>query len=75
MNDYIIVVLDLVGYGFYYAADYSLTDVRKRFKKLSGKYPSSKAVIRLIVGSEDYTVSEFGEFAVPKGTQVIKLQN
>lgn len=74
---HLIVVRDRVGFSGHYAADKTLPEVRARFKRLSGKFPTKNATILLALGEpcEQYSVDDMGTIAWPKGVEVIRLQN
>ncbi len=73
-----VLVLDVVGAGVYYAIAGSLTSARAKFKKLSGKFPSSKATIMAFLGREEamehITVDKLCQITWPQGVTGIRVQ-
>lgn len=67
----IVIVRDVVGAVPYWAADESLSKVKARFKRLSGKFPGKRAIIDVFTGkSEDIekiSVNDLGDISYPKG--------
>lgn len=73
-----IIVRDVVGPFPYWAADESLPKVRARFKRLTGKFPSSKAKINAFTGpSEDIDkieLDDLGTIRYPKTVTNVEIQ-
>lgn len=65
-----IVVRDVVGAVPYWATDESLPEARARFKRLTGKFPSSKASIVAFTGTfenlQGLTVNDMGDISYHK---------
>ncbi len=74
----LIVVRDVVGSVPYWATDESLPLVRRRFKRLSGKFPSSKASITAFTGDYDdlekIAVNGLGDIQYPKTLTLAVIQ-
>lgn len=73
-----IVVREVVGLTPYWAWDETLHLARVRFKKLTGKYPTQKAVVHVVRGHiedvENITINDLGDLSVPKTVEIIKIQ-
>lgn len=73
-----IIVRDVVGAVPYWAADESLKKVKARFKRLTGKFPSKKAVIDVFSGtSEDLDniqINDLGDISYPKKVCKVNIQ-
>lgn len=65
-----IIVRDIVGSVPYWAGDETLPKARARFKRLTGKYPSTKASIVAFTGSfEDINniqINDLGDITCSK---------
>lgn len=65
-----IVVREVVGAVPYWALDESLPDVRARFKRLTGKFPSSKASIVAFTGKvedlDNISIDDMGSISYSK---------
>jgi hypothetical protein len=73
-----IVVRDVVGPVPYWAADEDLPKVRARFKRLSGKFPSSKASIIAFTGDLDdldnISINDLGDISYSKKLAKVVIQ-
>ena len=74
-----IYVRDVIGYVPYWACDESLPKVKSRFKRLSGKFPSKKAIITAFTGKfedlEKIGIDDMGTINYPKNICKVNLQN
>lgn len=74
----LIIVRDAVGAVPYWSADETLPKARARFKRLSGKFPSKKALIRAFTGKseliEKILVDDMGTINYPKGVTMAVVQ-
>lgn len=73
-----IVVREVIGLTPYWAWDETLHLARTRFKRLTGKYPTEKAVVHVCRGDindlDNITINDLGDLSVPKTVEVIKIQ-
>ena len=73
-----IIVRDLVGSVPYWASDETLPLMRKRFKNLTGKYPSKNASIILFTGSfeelDKIKINDLGDIEYTKNVTRVVLQ-
>lgn len=65
-----VVVRDIVGPVPYWTTDEDLPKAKARFKRLSGKFPSSKASIIAFTGEWEHLqlieVNDLGDIVYPK---------
>lgn len=73
-----IVVREILGVVPWYAIDESLPQVRARFKRLTGRFPSSRAVITAFTGTfedlEKIQVNDMGEILYSSNLVKAKIQ-
>lgn len=73
-----IIVRDVVGAVPYWAGDETLPQVRARFKRLTGRFPSKKASILAFEGDLDLidkiTINDLGDILYSKDLTTIKIQ-
>lgn len=74
-----IYVRDVVGYVPFWVCDESMSKARNRFKRLTGKFPSKKAIITVFSGKfedlEQIGIDDMGTINYPKTIVKINLQN
>lgn len=73
-----VVIRDTNGAVPYWAIDVSLPEVRARYKRLSGKFPSKKASIIAFTGSfedlNELSVNDMGDIEYRKNLVMAVLQ-
>ena len=78
-SETLIIVRDLLGPVPYWAADETLPMARNRFKRLTGKFPSNKAIVRAFKGPfkeiNRIMVDDMGSISYPKSVVMVNIQN
>lgn len=74
----LIVVRDIIGPVPYWVMDETLSQARARFKRLSGRFPSKKASIIALTGSNDdldsVTINDLGDVSYNKNLVMAVIQ-
>jgi hypothetical protein len=73
-----VIIRDVVGYTPYWASDDTLPQARARFKRLTGKFPSSKATIVAFAGESKHIdaiiIDDLGDIRYNKALTKIVIQ-